>query len=283
MEKIVISGVTSGLGTEWLYKLDTGGPIEFFILARNKEKLRSLLNRRPLSNKAHFISCDFSSLASVNLASEEVFSRANSIDVLINNAGMWGKDDIQLSEDQIELTFAVNQLAPYALTGRLMPLLLNSTNPRVVNTASFRHSGAKIAKDDIELRRNFNAELAYCNSKLFNILFTRQLAKITADSPLRVNCFDPGIVNTPMLKVGFPEWLSVAYPLIARLVARSPKRGAETGVFLSKITRDEKISGEYFKDKKIKKVSSLARDADLAEWLWSQCESFSGLKYPQLE
>ncbi|WP_163936032.1 SDR family NAD(P)-dependent oxidoreductase [Paraferrimonas sp. SM1919] len=280
MEKIAISGVTSGFGIEWLYELDKKDQVEFFVLARNKEKFDSLVNERPLKNLVHFIQCDFSSLESIEAAAEKISSLTSTLSVLVNNAGVWAGDELQLTPNSIEVTFAVNQLAPYFLTGKLLPLLLKSENSRIVNTSSFRHSDAKIDKNDIELKNKFNAELAYCNSKLFSILFTQELSEKLEGTTISVNCFDPGIVDTPMLKQSFPKKLLFLYPFVRRFIARSPKKGAETGVFLSNMFSNEKVSGQYFKDKKVKKISTLADDKSLAEWLWKECEVLSGYSYP---
>jgi NAD(P)-dependent dehydrogenase (short-subunit alcohol dehydrogenase family) len=282
MEKVVISGVTSGFGIEWLYKIDEEKKAEFFILARNEEKFKCLVKGRPLKNIAHFVECDFLSLKSINLAVEIIASLTDNIDLLINNAGVWSDEDIEYSQDGIEVTFAVNQIAPYVLTGKLLPLLGESIKSTIINTASFRHEDAKVDKEDIELKNNFNAELAYCNSKLFSILFTRSLAKYLSGSNISINCFDPGIVDTPMLKKGFPKKVSFLYPIVRKFIARSPKKGAETGVFLSDLEFTKNVSGKYFKDKKIKKVSALAEDDSLGEWLWDKCESLSGYSYPDL-
>jgi len=280
MEKIVISGVTSGFGVEWLYELDVKKNAEIFVLARNENKFNALIKHRPLKNKVHFIECDFSSLKSIESAVGKIILLTESIDLLINNAGVWSGENIEFSQDGVEITFAVNQLAPYFLTGKLLPLLKKSPQSKIVNTASFRHSDAKIDKNDIELRNNFNAELAYCNSKLFSILFTKHLARRLSGSTVSVNCFDPGIVDTPMLKQSFPKKLSFLYPLVRRFIARPPKKGAETGVFLSNLETNKGISGEYFKDNKVKKVSVLAENESMAEWLWHQSRELSGYAYP---
>ncbi len=281
MEKVVITGVTSGFGTEWLYALDEQKEADFYVLARNEGKFRALITERPLSNRVHFVACDLSSFDSINTAVGQLGNLTDRVDVLINNAGLWSTDNIALSGDGVEATIAVNQLAPYLLTGKLLPLLLNSTQAKVINTASFRHTDAKVDQADIELKSNYDPELAYCNSKLFSILFTRQLAMRLSASAVSVNCFDPGIVDTPMLKKAFPKKLSSIYPLFRRFVARSPEKGAETGVFLSDMQTCEGVSGAYFRDKKVKQPSAQAMDEALGAWLWQESERLSGYVYPE--
>ncbi|MCF6437500.1 SDR family NAD(P)-dependent oxidoreductase [Pseudoalteromonas sp. MMG022] len=280
--KIVISGATSGFGVAWLRELDDTQQAEFFVLARDRQKFDALVAQHPLKNPVHFICCDLSSLASIERASGVLRQTVESVDVLINNAGVYAKDALELSSDNIEMTFAVNQLAPYYLTGKLLPLLCQSAQPRIVNTASFRHSDAKLNTSDIELISQFNAENAYCNSKLFTILFTRYLAELLKDTTISVNCFDPGMVDTPMLRQAFPKSLLFLYPLVRRLIARSCEKGAQTGVFLSIADACDGVTGQYFKDKKVKKTSKQAYSKALARWLWRECERLSGYCYPTL-
>lgn len=281
MKKVVISGVTSGFGIEWLYQLDLEIQAEFFVLARNREKFERLIRSRPLNNTVHLIECDFGSLASTDNAASKIGSLTEDVDILINNAGVWSADEITFSNDGIEITFAVNQLAPFVLTGKLLPLLEASSSARIVNTASFRHSDAIVNKTDIQLKDNFNAQLAYCNSKLYSVLFTQKLAKVLSNSNITVNCFDPGIVDTPMLEQAFPKKLSFLYSFFKRFIARTPEKGAETGVYLSISENCDGVSGQYFKDRKSKEVSKIAQDNALESWLWEESEKLSGYVFPQ--
>ena len=279
MENIVITGVTSGFGINWLYELDKGSDITFFILARNEEKFNSLLKQNPLTNSIHFIQCELDSFQSIANAVNSVKTLTNTVDTLINNAGVWSSNKFSTSKDNIEITVAVNQLAPYLLTGQLLPLLKNSVNPKVINTASFRHKDAKVDIKDIELRETFNAEQAYCNSKLYSVLFTKKLAQLLKSTNITVNCFDPGIVDTPMLKDAFPKSLSLIYPMFRKYIARSPQKGAETGVYLSQTLICQTVSGEYFKDAKIKAVSNNGNNQSLIDWLWNESIRLTGFKY----
>lgn len=282
MQTVAITGVTSGFGKEWLYALDSKLSAKFFILARNIVKLQKLIDSRPLKNRFQVIQCDLMDLRSVKNAAASITSHTDSLSMLINNAGVWSNADITLSQDNVEQTFAVNQLASYVLTGSLLPLLSKSRVGRIVNTASFRHKDAKLNKQDIELRNSFNAEQAYCNSKLFNVLFTRYLAESYGNNGLSSYCFDPGIVDTPMLKQGFPNHFKFIYPAFRKLIARTPKKGAETGVYLCTESSENLVSGEYYKDMHVKPTSTQANDRALGKWLWAQCEQLSGFTYPQI-
>lgn len=281
MQKVVMTGVTSGLGVEWLYELDRSINAEFFIIARNKNKFHKLTSDRPLTNIVHFIECDFASLESINVAVKNIRNITNFIDILINNAGVWSSEKLQRSNDGFEITLAVNHLAPYLLTGKLLPLLHQRTNSRIINTASFRHKDAKVDKSDIQMEGDFNAEQAYCNSKLFTVIFTKKLAKYLGNSNITVNCFDPGIVDTPMLLQGFPKFIKLLYPFVRRVIARTPLKGAETGIFLSNSAKLKNTSGLYFKDSKPKNSSKLSNDITMSDWLWGESERLTKFVYPK--
>lgn len=280
MNSIAATGVTSGFGSNWLSLLDSKVEANIYVLARDRGKYNRLLASNRFKNPLHFVECNLASMKSVEVAAQFIRNQTDSLDVLINNAGVWSGNNRCLSEDDIELTLAVNQLAPYKLTGELLPLLSNASSARIVNTASFRHSDAKIHLTDIELKEGYSAAQAYCNSKLFTILFTKQLSRRFENSNLTVNCFDPGIVDTPMLRQALPPSMALLYPLFRRLVARTPDKGAETGVFLSTDTSCENINGRYFKDMKERKTSKLALDSSLENWLWSESERLTEFTYP---
>lgn len=88
-----------------------------------------------------------------------------------------------------------------------------------------------------------------------------------------------------MLKEAFPKSLAIIYPIFRKIIARSPQKGAETGVYLSQQQIERTISGQYFKDKKIKEVSVNGNEQSLIDWLWTESERLTGFKYslPQHE
>lgn len=279
MKVVVITGATSGFGMQLLYDLDEYESIRFFVLARNRAKFEEMIRRKPLRNEVSMVECDLLSLNAIENATREIKLAVDCVDVLINNAGLWSDPEFRESIDGTESTLAVNHIAPFVITGKLLSLLSNSRDPRIVNTASFKHKEAKVIAADIELRGAFDAELAYCNSKLYNILFTKALARKCADSGINVNCFDPGIVDTPMLKQALPPRLSFFYPLIRQFVARTPKKGAETGLYLALSENVSEQTGQYFRDKKVVLASEQTNDHALQEWLWDASVELAGFEY----
>ena len=120
------------------------------------------------------------------------------IDVLVNNAGVW-MNEAKETEDGFEVTWQVNHLAPFLLTQRLLPALLERADARVINISSSGHRSGRIHFDDVNMRRGFNGLRAYCQSKLANVLFTQELARRTQGSSLITHAVDPGAVQTQLL------------------------------------------------------------------------------------
>lgn len=266
-----MTGATSGFGVEWVKALALTKQFDVYVLARDQKKYKKLLTQLPVSvqNLLHFVKCELDDFESINQAVNELGSKLSCVDLLINNAGVFQNKMPQFSKNGIELTFAVNHLAPFILTHSLLPLLKSAKIANIVNTASFQHRKGTLNWDDIEYKNSsFNPMRSYQQSKLCNVIFTIELARQLKEENINVNCFDPGIVDTEMTKTSLPTFLKAIYPLLKKLIIRSPKKGAETGIFLSLIEDDQRISGHYFHDKKVKPAKKIAYSKDIAEKLW---------------
>ena len=152
------------------------------------------------------------------------------IDVLINNAGLV-LGERRLTPDGLEHVFALNHLAPFLLTNLLLPTLTASAPARVITLTSDAHSAARLDFSDPNLEHGWDSWRSYANSKLANILFTRELARRLDGTGVTANCAHPGVVRTgfgresrPLLKLGIT---------IARPFMLSPERGADTIVYLA--------------------------------------------------
>jgi NAD(P)-dependent dehydrogenase (short-subunit alcohol dehydrogenase family) len=210
-----------------------------------------------------------SSQDSVRRLAAEVVARYPKLDVLINNAGaMYGTR--QLTKDGIELTWAVNHLAPFLLSRLLLNRLKESAPARIITTASQAHQGAHIPFDDLNAERSYRGFGRYCETKLANIPFTTELARRLDGTGVTANCFHPGLVAT-----GFNRNNGLLMNLgmtILRPVARSPEKGAETLVWLATSPDVANVSGRYFFDKKQAQSSREAQDAQIARRLWEISE-----------
>jgi NAD(P)-dependent dehydrogenase (short-subunit alcohol dehydrogenase family) len=178
-----------------------------------------------------------------------------------------------LTSDGIELTWAVNHLAPFLLATLLLDRLRESAPARIVTTSSEAHRPARLDFSDLEGSRNYGPMGfgRYGQTKLANILFTRELARRLAGTAVEAYCFHPGFVATGFNRNNGPL-LRFGMDLIRRL-SRTPDKGAETLVWLLEAPAVPGGSGGYFFDMKRIEPSPAALDDDSARRLWEWSES----------
>ncbi|SHN29646.1 NAD(P)-dependent dehydrogenase, short-chain alcohol dehydrogenase family [Cyclobacterium lianum] len=269
--KLAITGATSGIGAEKVKALATNFD-QVFLLVRNLGKARTLvqsLNIPEKDNKFIPIHCDLADLSSVKKAADEIRSHTDSLDVLINNAGGIFPKRIQ-TKDQLELTFSANHLGHFLLTKELMPLLTKDQGARIINVSSEAHKAASVNWNDLQFEKGYSSFKAYANAKLFNILFTKSLAEKYGDQKIAAYSLHPGVVNT-----NFGEQSKGLFKLLLKLFKPfmiSPKKGAETGIFLASTPKVPGENGAYFKKSKVARPSQTAESKKLRERLWERSE-----------
>ena len=196
------------------------------------------------------------------------------VDVLINNAGLV-LGERRVTEDGFEHVFAVNHLAPFLLTSLLLPKLTGSAPARVVTVTSDAHSAAKLDLDDPGQEHGWNSWRSYANSKLANILFTRELARRLDGTGVTANSAHPGTVRTGFGREGKP--LLRLGTTIARPFFLSPERGADTIVYLASSPDVAGQTGGYYVKRQRREPSAAARDDATARRLWDISEKMTGL------
>ncbi len=266
----IITGATSGMGLVTLKALAFKG-FSIVIPVRNDEKGMSIRNQIILStnNENVFVMhCDLASLKSIAEFAETFRSRFNRLDILINNAGFWEQQRNE-SSDGIELTLAVNHLAPFLLTNLLLDMLKANNTARVINVSSMAHKGVDINFNDIEGKEKYSGFKAYSQSKLANILFTKSLAKRIEGSGVTTNCLHPGMVKTGFFMSVKEPWRSLVH-----MFSITPEKGAETIIYLATSPEPYNINGEYFVKKKIANSSRASKNIDTAEKLWQLSEKY---------
>jgi NAD(P)-dependent dehydrogenase (short-subunit alcohol dehydrogenase family) len=198
-------------------------------------------------------------MSEVVLLAAQAGERAPSLDVLINNAGVY-EHQRRLTADGLELTMAVNHFAPFLLTHHLLGALSRAPRGRIVTVSSTAHQSGRLDLDDLTFARRYDGYAAYAASKLANVLFTVELAKRLEDSAVTANCLHPGVIATKLLRSGFG------------MGGAPVEQGARTSVYLATSPEIESVSGRYYVDCRPATPSRTARDEALAARLWQESE-----------
>ena len=264
---MLVTGATNGIGRVTARELARLGA-QVTILSRNAEKCARVAEeiRKDTGNPVEYLAADLSTLAGIMQAAETFKNRRRRLDVLVNNAGgIFIRRTI--TSDGLEMTFALNHVAYFLLSGLLLDVLKQSSPARVVNVASGMHMGAHLDFDDLQNEKHYSGFRAYGRSKLANILFTYELARKLEGSGVTVNCVHPGYVNTG-LSLNNGLIFGVFAGLSARLFGRKPEEGARTSIYLAASPEVQGVTGKYFADCKPVSSSLESYDTTAATRLW---------------
>jgi NAD(P)-dependent dehydrogenase (short-subunit alcohol dehydrogenase family) len=277
---VLITGATSGIGKATA-ELLARSRATLVLIARDRAKgeaVRAELAGAAGDDRIEIIVADLSLQAEVRGAAAEFLARHDRLHVLVNDAGaIYGRR--RLTADGVELTWALNHLAPFLLTGLLVDALSRSAPARVVTVSSDAARQGVIDLADLQgLRRRFRPMAVYGDTKLANILFTFELARRLRDTGVTATCLHPGFVRThwgnglrPAFRLGVQA---------AHLVARSPAKGAETVAWLAAAPEAEGLSGLFYFDRQAVSAPPAAYDDELAAGLWRESEQLTGLVTP---
>ena len=284
MKTFLVTGANSGIGKQTVYELLHQNH-QVIMVCRNRERGEQALADIAKTNppgQADIYIADLSSLTEIDQLANTIKENYDRLDGLINNAGLF-RSKKEFSKDGYELTFAVNHLAYFALTQALLPLLVRTgtqaSPTRIVNVASRAHRYGNLRLSEVTDPRFYSGSIVYGTSKLANILFTFELARRLEGQDVVCNCLHPGVVKTKFAS-GQGGFFGALFSVF-RWGMRSPKKGAETVVFLA---TSEKVAGQtggYYKNCQIAKPSRVARDENLARQLWDQSESLVKAIIPQ--
>ena len=272
----LITGATNGIGQESAKALNKMGA-EIVFVARNEEKGNFLKQqfKNDSGRDATMIIANLSSQAEVKRAANEFLALEKPLDILLNNAGIMNRERNE-TVDGLEEVFSVNHLAYFTLSLMLSEKLRQTENSRIINVASGAHQFVKDMNfDDLQSEKTFKPLQVYGQSKLANILFTKSLSEKLLNSGVTVNCLHPGFVSTGIGSNNKGIWNLLMF--LAKPFAKRTNKGAETSIYLCSSPAVKNISGEYFVDCTVEKVSEAANDPKQAEKLWDISVELAGL------
>lgn len=279
---VVITGATSGIGFSAVKELAARGA-NLGIIARNQAKANAVADQIKAATggsiSVDVFVADMSSQQSIRNVAAEILAKCPRLDILINNAGALFESR-QMTVDGIEMTWAVNHLAPFLLTTLLLDRLKESEQARIITTVSDNHLMVKegIDFDDLSAKRLYSfpkrlmggPAYRYGETKLASILCTAELAKRLEGTGVTAHCFHPGLVATNFNKNnGVLSRLTMS---VMKMFSISPEKGAETLVWLADADEVSDHSGKYYTNKKITVPSLPAQSMENAKRLWEVSE-----------
>ena len=274
MKTIIVTGSNSGIGKEAALNLAKLGHL-ILMLCRDSEKSEQVQKEivtQSGNENVVLIPVDLSDPLSIRTAVEKIKSQYQVIDVLVNNAGLY-KVKREETTNGVEITFAVNFLAPFMLSQMLLENLEASGNGRIINIVSELYKSGSIDFDDLMMKTRYKAGDAYANSKLASVLYTVELAKGSRDKGITVNALHPGVLATNSFR-DYPNFIMK----IVNLFLENPKKGGERIAYLAISDEVKEISGRYFYKTEEREIAISAQERGKTEKLLQIAEELTDLQ-----
>jgi NAD(P)-dependent dehydrogenase (short-subunit alcohol dehydrogenase family) len=256
----LVTGATDGIGLATGQELAKRGAR---VLVHGRTERKATAAAAHVGHGAVPVWGDLSKLAEVRALAEQVLAVAPTLDVLVNNAGVFLQERA-LSADGFELTFHVNHLAPFLLTTLLRGALTAAPQGRVVTVSSIAHQRGRVDLKDLGAEAHFDGYGQYALSKLLNIHFTHELARRLSGTRVTAAALHPGVITTKLLKAGF------------NMAGASVEAGARTSVFCATDPGLAELTGRYFSDSREVPCAPHANNPQLERDLWALSEKLVG-------
>ncbi|HVK84874.1 MAG TPA: SDR family oxidoreductase [Kofleriaceae bacterium] len=272
----IVTGANTGIGKVTAKELARRGA-HVILACRSKAKSEPVVEeiKRETGNaQVELVLLDLGDLASVRACAEAVLARKLPIHGLINNAGLVARGT---TKDGFELTFGTNHIGHYLFTRLLLDRLRETPGARIVNVSSHSHYQAKrLDWNAIERpTRTLVGLREYEQSKLANVLFTRELARHLEGSGVTTYAVHPGRVATDAWR-RMPQPLRAVFIRAMRMLP--PEEGARSTLIAATSPELASQTGRYYDAKgREKRPSRLAEDAQLATELWKRSAEWTGL------
>ncbi len=300
-KRMLVTGAASGIGFETARALAQHGA-EVIVADCNvgegaAAKERILASR--VNANLHFLPLDLADQQQIRDAARCLLDQEKPLDVLVNNAGIQGLSTRHTTRDNFELTFGIGHLGHFALTGLLLPLLSQSTAPRVVTVSSMVHGQGNLDWEDLQMEKGYNAQRAYNQTKLANLLFARELQRLARSAsvtPLQSVAVHPGVSRTGIgnnrRKLGKYRFSDHVVSLVIRLsfalpfIGQDARHGALPSLYAA--TSPAAKAGAFYGPGGFGEmtgppapatVKAAGLDAAAACRLWEVSESLTGVGY----
>ena len=271
---VAITGANTGIGLATARALaDQGATV--LACGRNAAKLEEAaasIRDATTSARVETFVADLASIDQVRGLARAIADRTERLDALINNAGV-GVDQRTETADGLELTFAVNVMAPYLLTTSLLPLLIASAPARVLTVSSAVHASVKaLDLDDLQSTKSYRWTDVYARAKLASILVSNELARRLDGTGVTSNALHPGVIATDFGGHGDLHGANALLFRVLKWFLPGPEVGARTSLFMATAPELDGVTGAYVDGLAQKAPSVLARDEKLARALWDRLE-----------
>jgi NAD(P)-dependent dehydrogenase (short-subunit alcohol dehydrogenase family) len=292
---LVVTGANSGTGKEATRRLAAAGARVVMAVrtpAKGDQARAEILAQQP-GARLEVRRVDLADLASVRELADGLLGEGTPVDVLINNAGVMAPPTRMTTADGFELQFGSNFLGPFALTVRLLPLLLAAPAPRVATMSSGTASYGKIHFDDLQWERRYSANFSYAQSKLADLLLTQHLAAIAAGRgwPLMSTAAHPGFTRTNLQTAGASLGRDKPKRTLLNSLTILPTQEVEQGTepLLYAATSPDAVAGGYYGPggrfglvgpSTTVRPPRRARSAATASRLWAEAERLTGVAVP---
>lgn len=274
-QTVLVTGGTGGIGFITARELAAAGR-RVIIVGRNPQKAAAAvetIRNHSHNPDVHALIADLSSMTAVRTLADEFRHRFDRLDVLVNNAGAFFPRR-QVSVDGLEMTFALNHMAYFLLTHKLLDMLKASPAGRIVNVSSAAHVTAHLNFEDLQNERRYFGWNVYSQSKLANLYFTYSLACRLPPNGPTVNALHPGFVATHF---GHTPGLTGRIIRLSQLAAIPPEKGARTSIYLASSPEVAGVSGRYFSNCKAVRSSPVSYNEAAAERLWQISAELAGV------
>eukprot|EP00105_Crassostrea_gigas_P041486 XP_019925634.1 PREDICTED: retinol dehydrogenase 13 [Crassostrea gigas] len=280
---VIITGANTGIGKETAIDLASRGAKVILACRDVIRAERAATDIMKKSNNRNIVVkiVDLASLDSIRKFADNINKSEPKIDILINNAGIM-MCPYWKTQDGFEMQFGVNHLGHFLLTNLLLDKIKSSAPARIINVSSHAHTHTdKLDFDDLNGEKNYNSIAVYHQSKLANVLFTRELSRRLQGTNVKANSLHPGIVDTELTRYlprSVPFYFRILLAPIIYLLGKTPLQGAQTTIYCAVEESLANVTGKYFSDCAIKEESKAAQDDEAAKKLWEVSEKLVGLR-----